>query len=250
MLLVPPGDATFVIPRSDRRYLHILSILGKHAGDILRAGSPDGTCGYATITGIEAAGIHLAYTPEIEAPPLHPVRILLGFPRPIQAARIFKDLASLGVAEIMLTGSDLGEKSYIRSSFFVQEAYRDALGEGAEQAGSPRLPVVTRDWTLDRCLLRLGDRDRPGSGEGTAGPQDMRRLVLHPGSCAPLLGVACRGSTAVTLAIGSERGWSEREVGALESSGFRRATLGDRILKTETATLAATILALSALGCL
>ena len=39
----------------------------------------------------------------------------------------------------------------------------------------------------------------------------------------------------VILAIGPERGWSERERGIFLSSGFSPVLLGSRILRTETA---------------
>jgi RsmE family RNA methyltransferase len=54
----------------------------------------------------------------------------------------------------------------------------------------------------------------------------------------------------VTLAVGSERGWTEAELAALRQSGFEACSLGARILKTETAALAAVTLALARLGIL
>jgi RsmE family RNA methyltransferase len=50
------------------------------------------------------------------------------------------------------------------------------------------------------------------------------------------------------MAIGSERGWSEREVALLTARGFAMCALGTRILKTETATVVAAALALQAMG--
>jgi 16S rRNA (uracil1498-N3)-methyltransferase len=41
------------------------------------------------------------------------------------------------------------------------------------------------------------------------------------------------------LAIGPEGGWTDEEVAILESRGFVRYSLGARILRTDTATIAA-----------
>ena len=41
----------------------------------------------------------------------------------------------------------------------------------------------------------------------------------------------------VVLAIGPEGGWTDGEVELLESRGFRRRSLGPRILRTDTATI-------------
>ena len=52
------------------------------------------------------------------------------------------------------------------------------------------------------------------------------------------------------LAVGSERGWSDRERDALEAAGFIRASMGERALRTETASVAAAVLALEKIGAL
>ena len=50
------------------------------------------------------------------------------------------------------------------------------------------------------------------------------------------------------LAIGSERGWSDRERRLLKESGFAFAGLGSRILRTETACISAASLVLASFG--
>ena len=62
------------------------------------------------------------------------------------------------------------------------------------------------------------------------------------------LGALAELPPPLTLAIGSERGWTEGEVDLLEERGFRMAGLGRRILKTETAAVAAVALLLARLG--
>ena len=52
----------------------------------------------------------------------------------------------------------------------------------------------------------------------------------------------------VILAIGPERGWSERERGIFLSSGFSPVLLGNRILRTETAAVAGPAVALTRMG--
>jgi RsmE family RNA methyltransferase len=52
----------------------------------------------------------------------------------------------------------------------------------------------------------------------------------------------------VALAIGSERGWSDHERDLLEKAGFLRLSLGSRALRTETACIAAAVLAIEKIG--
>ncbi len=252
IIILEEGEIGARLPRSDRRWAHVKKILRKGVGDRVAAGiacgSPEegqGRLGEAIVRELDDAGIILDYEPfagEAGAPPeLAPVRVILGFPRPIQAARILKDLTSLGVAEILLTGTKLGEKSYLDSDLFKEKDFRRPLVEGAEQAGNPRLPSVSTHWSLRRCLEALG-------------PADGSRIYLHPYGGAPRLGAADALGAArsldppATLAIGSERGWTEAEISLLRASGFEGRGLGERILKSETAALSAVVLALAALG--
>jgi RsmE family RNA methyltransferase len=268
LLILEEGEAGKPLARSDRRYEHVKKVLRKGVGDRLEAGiatdRPFGAApaavGEAKVLSLDEGGLVLGYEGRGEPEPLAPLRLILGFPRPIQATRIFKDLVSLGVADLELTGTELGEKSYLESSFFSAKEYRRPLLDGAEQAANPRLPRVRQYWTLARCLDGLSTAAAP------AGPEDADEnepdwadglfIALHPAEGAPRLGALLAGklspnsveSLPITLAIGSERGWTEGEVALLEGRGFTVAGLGRRILKTETAALAASALALAAMG--
>jgi RsmE family RNA methyltransferase len=50
------------------------------------------------------------------------------------------------------------------------------------------------------------------------------------------------------LAVGPERGWSDRERELLEKAAFLRLSLGGRALRTETACVAASVLILEKIG--
>lgn len=174
--------------------------------------------------------------PGRRAPPLLPLCLILGFPRPIQAKRILKDLCSLGVSRIILAGTDLGEKSYREGSFFSDGGWEGAIREGASQAGSPLLPMVSTQTSLDAAIAELG------SAAGT-------RVALDAeGSHRGLGSVSFDARNGAVLAVGSERGWTERERALLSATGFASASLGKRILRTETACVAAVSIVLSRMG--
>jgi 16S rRNA (uracil1498-N3)-methyltransferase len=246
ILILESHEIGVRIPRGDRRWRHVREVLRKESGASIAAGIADGPIGKATVLELDDAGMVLGFVSERESEALAPITLILGFPRPIQAARILKDLASLGVGRIELTGTELGEKSYTQSDFFAKKQFRLPLLEGAEQAGNPRIPAVRTHWTLARCLDAL--RDAAGGLDSTG--REGSRIFLHPYAEARDLGALGDLQAPAALAIGSERGWTEREAGALRDAGFFPARLGKRILKTETAALAAVIIALSRLGLL
>ena len=253
LLILQSEEIATLIPATDRRSIHVAKVLKKGRGDEITVGiltneafsRAPGSLGRARIEKLDGEGMILRFVPEGEAPPLRPLRLILGFPRPIQGARLLKDLASLGIAEIILCGTELGEKSYLESDLWKKAEYRKALLEGAEQAANPRLARVRREWSLKAALASLAeDRD---SEEGEPDWKSGSGYYLHPGKGSPRLG-SLEPFAPFSLAVGSERGWTEGEIARLSASGFRIASLGDRILKTETAALASVSIILSRLG--
>lgn len=109
--------------------------------------------------------------------------------------------------------------------------WRAVAASACEQSGRARVPTIDPALPLSAWLASLG---------GDASP----RLALLPeGSKRPgELGLR----DAAILAIGPEGGFGERDRAALAASGFLGLKLGPRILRTETAGLAA-IAALQAL---
>lgn len=246
MLFLEQSDIDSALPRSDARVRHVLKVLKKAQGDELAAGTPDGMVGTARIEAWDGTSMTFSFTPGLKARPLRPLTLLLGFPRPIQANRILKDLCSLGVGHIVLTGTELGEKSYFQSDFFKNREFRAALIEGAEQAGNPRLPDVETAWSLARALEALDERFPPqATGDGRRWAFDPYRATTGFGTASLAHATA---EAPLVLAIGSERGWTQAELDLLASRGFAFASLGDRILKTETAAVAAVSVALAAMG--
>jgi len=69
----------------------------------------------------------------------------------------------------------------------------------------------------------------PGADGGRDGARPSRRGIGREGP---------RPSQTLVVAIGPEGGWTDDEVAQLEAKGFRRHSLGERILRTDTATIA------------
>jgi RsmE family RNA methyltransferase len=224
------------LPHSDERVRHVLRVLKKGPGDEFKAGIENGLSGAARIESVGPAGMALSFRPSGPPPPLHPVSLILGFPRPIQANRILKDLTSLGVGRILLSATELGEKSYLQGDFFSSAGWERAIREGASQAGNPRLPEVSVHRSLEGALESV-----------SGGPREKAALdPVRPD--AALRSIGFDREKGAVLAIGSERGWTDGEREALRRAGFRLASLGERILRTETAATAAVVLCLSSMG--
>ncbi|MDR3146751.1 MAG: 16S rRNA (uracil(1498)-N(3))-methyltransferase [Treponema sp.] len=238
IILFEPHEAGRPLPRHDSRTVHLLKTLHKRPGDTFDAGILGGRLGAGTIEGINADG-SLAYSLDLslEPPPRLPLRIAVGFPRPIQLRRLLRDLSNLGILAVDLLGTDLGEKSYRDTRLLADGGARTALVEGAIQARDTGIPALAVYPSLDDWL-----ENAAGAFPGA--------LLIAPDNGRPAGAMAdlpVRRRPAV-LAVGAERGWSDRERELLEGAGFLRLSLGKRALRTETACVAAAILALEKIG--
>lgn len=232
------------LPIKDERASHILNVLKKKAGDTITAGIIGGQSGTAKIleiTGGKDAGISFEFFPEGDGKPLTKLEMIIGFPRPIQLKRLLRDIAALGVRKVHLTGTDLGEKSYMQSKLVERGSAYQMLLDGTIQAGSTHVPELCLYKSLDECLEAAGIDDG--------------RLLLALDNVNPDKRLAdavksfeSQKSEGVLAAIGSERGWTDRERRLLESKGFIRCGMGERIMRTETAATVAGSIILSESG--
>jgi 16S rRNA (uracil1498-N3)-methyltransferase len=67
---------------------------------------------------------------------------------------------------------------------------------------------------------------------------DHVKIVAHPPKDGELSADCSSLRMRPAVAIGPEGGWTDGEVALLESKGFSRYSLGSRILRTDTATIA------------
>ena len=228
------------LPRRDERVIHLVKVLRKKEGDGFDAGVFGVGLGNGKIERTNADGsLSFSLGINIPPPPRLPVRVAVGFPRPIQIRRLLRDLSSLGVEAVDLVGTDLGEKSYRDTRLLDDGGARAALIEGAVQSRDVTVPELNVFATLDRWL-----RERPC--------EDGKALLVAADNVRPMGGMslAASGKGRAVLAIGPERGWSDRERELLESTGFLRLSMGSRALRTETACLAAVVLTLEKIGAL
>lgn len=229
------------LPMSDERAKHITNILHKTTDGEFSAGIINGAEGTARITSISETELSFSFSPNEKQKKLFPISLLLGFPRPIQLKRILRDASSLGVSEILLSGTELGEKSYLRSSLANKNAIFEYLLSGAAQAASTLLPRCLTYENIENAIAAISKNIAVGT-----------KIVLDVKSDAiPLSRFLKNENTCgkkIVLAIGNERGWTNNERALFQKHGYAACSLGKRILRTETASLSAIAIALSHFG--
>ena len=242
-ILFEPGeiaaDGTAVL--DGVRAEHVLNVLHGAVGQVLKTGVVDGPVGTSVVeaveplppdpgTGLAQGRIRVRCTHDGMA--VAPwADLLLAPPRPRAMKRLLPQLAQMGVGRIVLVGAEKVEKAFWGAQLLKPEVFRPVLLDGLMQAGTTALPTIHVERSF-RHYLEKGRFEADFAGQ-------TRRVVAHPHASghAPVPS-APDDKKRTLVAIGPEGGWTDAEVALLEAHGFARLSLGPRILRTDTATVA------------
>lgn len=225
IILLEAGEPDGFFSRTDPRAVHLIEVLRITVGTPFFVGRINGPRGKALPTAIDAEGIRFTVEWEDRIDGLPPIHLLVGLPRPQTARRILQDVTSIGVSTIHFFRSARGEPGYAQSTLWSGDEWRRLLLRGAEQAFSTCLPTVHHHDSLAAAIA--------------AQHSDSTRLALDVYEANAPLTARQPLSCPVSIAIGSERGWEASERDTLRNSGFLLLHLGPRVLRTETACIAA-----------
>ena len=276
------GNFSFI--KTDERFLHIKKVLKLGVGAAFKAGIIDGEKGMAEIISFSDALLTARFTAAENTDRkdggsgLPPIRLILGFPRPIQLRRILRDVAGLGIEALYLTGTELGEKSYLQADIAAETEIERLLIDGCSQAGDTHIPKVYRAYSVRHFFDRYEDDIRPDHlraaldvpfqiEQGSQGSIEQNRMkqgyigqnrIGHAHSeqgdtrCIPVMHplpqLQWDGKQTLWLAVGNERGWSLNERLLFAKKQFTAYTMGRRILRTETAVTSAVAVCLANSG--
>ena len=138
---------------------------------------------------------------------------------------IVEKAVELGVHSIVLTPA---QRSVVRLTHDRLdkrvERLRELIVAACAQCGRNRIPHIEASLTLAASLRT-----------GTTG--DMRGVLLHPNAESSVAKAAVAGSVAI--AVGPEGGFDDDELALANQLGYAAYRLGPRVLRSETAGLAA-----------
>lgn len=199
-------------------------------GDRFSAGLINGMMGEAQITSLTDC-LKFTFIPLKKPAPLSPIALICGLPRPPVARRIIKDAVTAGVHSIDFIIVENSEKSYAQSKLWKTGDYKMAMIEGAQQGVTTLLPNINIWQSVSHLLQKnnfTGDKLFLDNCTGSV------NLSTH------LLDHLNKEQTAI--AIGSERGWTDKERNHFLNADFSPILLGKRILRTETAVTASVLM--------
>lgn len=218
-----------VIDGTDAR--HIILVLRMAVGDMLQVAGTDGRTAKAEITNESSQAVHLKLVELIADNTEPPIAVWLvqGLAKGEKMDFIVQKSVELGVAGVIPVMSDHCVVKYDQAKQADKVArWQKIAREAAKQCGRNSVPLIY-------SVSRLADIFTCNEFAQT------NKIMLYEGQ-------ACRGlkqtlaendGQTYLLFIGPEGGFSLDEVNLCQANGAKIVTMGPRIMRTETAALAA-----------
>lgn len=229
------AGAELALPPAAARHVQVLR---HQPGDVITLFTGEGGQWQATVLrmGRSDVAVRVEAFEAIEREPQRRVHLALGMPANERMDWLVEKAAELGVASVqpLHTAHSVLRLSGERAA--KKQAHWQSVAIAAcEQCGGNRVPAVqgvadlgawlprSADTAPLRCVLSLAEGARP-----------LPELLLGHAADAPVLFLS-----------GPEGGLSVQEDAQARAAGFTPVTLGPRVLRAETAALAALVMALT-----
>ncbi len=201
-------------------------VLRLEAGDAITLFNGDGHDYPSRITGVSRGTVEIAVEGRAAARPESPLAVTLvqGIARSERMDLMVQKATELGVAAIQPVAT---ARSVVRLAGDMRARklahWRGIAVAACEQCGRARIPAIGAPAPLAECL-----------GSPAAGA----RFMLAPDASLSLADAA-RGEASVEVLIGPEGGLEDGERESALAAGYRACRLGPRVLRSETAAIAA-----------
>jgi 16S rRNA (uracil1498-N3)-methyltransferase len=206
---------------------HLVRVLRMQPGEACVLFNGEGRDFPATLLAANKRGVEVEVGAPVVVDNESPLRIALvqGIARGEKMDWILQKATELGVASFHPVQSDRSEVKLEGDRAPKRLAHwRSVVASACEQSGRARVPEVAPAQALHVLV------------EGPLA--STHRFILDPEADASIATMPPLEGDCV-LAVGPEGGWSPRDRQALHAAGFTGLRLGPRILRTETAGIAA-----------
>jgi 16S rRNA (uracil1498-N3)-methyltransferase len=146
---------------------------------------------------------------------------------------VIEKCTELGVARILPVICQRTDAHIAAASGKRVERWRRIAFQASEQSRRASPPEISDP-------LKFADAVRLSGDLRIALLESEKQVLLKD-----LLRADSEAAKQVMLAVGPEGGWTENEIRAFHSAGWTAASLGDTILRAETAAIAATVIVMS-----
>ena len=223
----------------DEATAFITGAQAEHLGRVLRAQpgmEADVVAGghvfHAEVAAVSPSEVRFNLVAEVQADPALPVTLVMAVYKFDRMEWAIEKATELGVAAVAPVIAQRTEKHLAQSAAKRAERWRRIAHEAAQQSRRSDVPLIHQPAPLATYVRAASKSSRIVLAEQER-TTTLRRLVDD--------GVEAAGDEmpVLEIAIGPEGGWAPSEEALFDASGWKAATLGPRILRAETAAIAA-----------
>ncbi len=169
---------------------------------------------------------------ELEADPALPVTLVMAVYKFDHMEWAIEKATELGVAAVAPVIARRTDKHLAQAAAQRSERWRRIVHEAAKQARRSDVPIV-----FDPSPLAT--RVRAASEATNIVLAEQERTTTLRNAVEEAVAAAGTETPKLEIAIGPEGGWAPSEEALFDANGWRAASLGPRILRAETAAIAA-----------
>lgn len=216
---------------------HISKSLRMSAGESLTLCDKKGSEANGVIESLspDAVSVKLGEAHVSAAEPQTKVSLFLAMPKGDKAELVIQKSVELGAFEtvLLLTSRCISRPKQADAAKKLLRLQKIS-DEAAKQCGRAILPRVSGILSFEQALAQMQQFDSA--------------FTLYEGDCPSFRKALPRRGDKIALLIGSEGGFSPQEIEAARAAGVEPVSLGKRILRCETAPIAALSALMFALG--
>jgi len=162
---------------------------------------------------------------------LPPIILFQSLPKGEKMDLIVRQAAEGGLAQIVPFMSEFSAVKNIKNTGLKFTRWERIIKEARQQSGSLTMTVIRQPLSIDGLFAFWEELSAQNPG--------VLGLLFHhlPLEKASLHGYLNKKPEIVVLAIGPEGGFSDSEAQRFMTAGFKPVTIGETILRTETAAL-------------
>jgi len=187
---------------------------------------------HAEVAAVSPDEVRFNLVAEVQADPAMPVTLVVAVYKFDHMEWAIEKATELGVAALAPVIAQRTEKHLAQAAEKRAERWRRIAHEAAQQSRRSDVPVIHNPTPLATRVRAAAETTRIVLAEQER-TTTLRRLIEEA------VEAAGEEMPALEIAIGPEGGWAPAEEALFDANGWRAATLGPRILRAETAAIAA-----------
>jgi 16S rRNA (uracil1498-N3)-methyltransferase len=194
---------------------------------------------HAQVAAVAAGEVRFNLIAELDADPALPVTLVMAVYKFDHMEWAIEKATELGVAAIAPVIARRTEKHLAAAAGKRAERWRRIVHEAAQQARRSDVPIIFDPAPLAVRVRAASEATRADSGTTCIVLAEQERTTTLRYALEEAVTAAGTETPRLEIAIGPEGGWAPSEEALFDANGWSAASLGPRILRAETAAIAA-----------